>query len=84
MPDLGQMIEAEIARMQKLPPRAVPQQLPEVPLGSVIERMVEAGLPQTIRDFEARQKARATFAKQNRIAEQQADYVTYEKYDPGF
>jgi hypothetical protein len=91
MPDLGQMIEAEIQRMQKLSPRVVPLQAPDAPLGGVIERMVNAALPQTIRDFDARQAAN-TELEHSRKAEQRRNpfdggfsgEFPYEKSDPGF
>jgi hypothetical protein len=88
--NLGQLIESELRALQNRPPRVVPAQAPDVPLGGIIERMVQAAIPQTIRDHAARQKHIAK-AKKDHEAEQRRALANgfdgefaYEKGDPNF
>jgi hypothetical protein len=88
--NLGQLIESELQAMQKRPARVLPAQAPDVPLGGVIEQMVQAALPQTIRDHAARQKAIAQAAKQEQLNDRKAlatgfdGEFQYEQGDPNF
>lgn len=89
--NLGQLIESELQAMQKRPARVLPAQAPDVPLGGVIERMVQAALPQTIRDHAAREKAIAQAKKQQEADDRRKALATgfdgefqYEQGDPNF
>lgn len=88
--NLGQLIESELRAMQNRPPNVLPAPAPDVPVGGIIERMVQAALPQTRRDHAAREQAVAQQAKQ-----QEADArkvlaagfdgeFQYEQGDPNF
>jgi hypothetical protein len=88
--NLGQLIESELQAMQNRPARVEPAQAPDVPLGGIIERMVQAALPQTIRDHAARQKAIAQSEKQEKADKRKAlansfsGEFPYEQSDPNF
>jgi hypothetical protein len=89
--NLGQLIESELQAMQKRPARVLPLPAPDVPVGGIIERMVAAALPQTIRDHAAREKAIAQQAKQQETDDRRQALATgfdgefqYEQGDPNF
>lgn len=88
--NLGQLIESELRAMQNRPARVLPAQAPDVPLGGVIDRMVAAALPQTMRDHAARQKAIAQSKKQQEAEGRKAlatgfdGEFQYEQGDPNF
>jgi hypothetical protein len=88
--NLGQLIESELQAMHKRPERIVPPPAPDVPLGGIIERMVNAAMPQTMRDHAARQKAIAQSKKQQEAEERKAlansfnGEFSYEQGDPNF
>lgn len=88
--NLGQLIESELQAMQKRPARVLPAPAPDVPVGGIIERMVAAALPQTIRDHAARQKAIAQANKQQEAEGRKAlatgfdGEFQYEQGDPNF
>ncbi len=84
-------MEAELQAMQKRPARVLPAQAPDVPLGGVIEQIVQAALPQTIRDHAAREKAIAQKKKQQKEDDRRKALATgfdgelhYEQGDPNF
>lgn len=88
--NLGQMIESELRDLQNRPARVVPAQAPDVPLGGIIERLVQAALPQTMRFHAARQKALAQAKKDEELRARKAQAnafdgeFQYEQGDPNF
>jgi hypothetical protein len=71
--NLGQLIEADIKTMQNRPAREVaPPAKPEVPDGMVIDRLIEAALPQSRSYAVERSRRLAKEAKQKQEDERRA------------
>jgi hypothetical protein len=88
--NLGQMVENSVRELQNRPPAPAPVIVREPKDQDVIDRMVAAALPQSARDFAARQKELAKSKKQQEANERRAlanafdGEFAYEKGDPKF